>query len=103
MPRSVCFLLFTALIAGCAGPHIAGVTLSGAKCAVSKTDVREAIAAGENFGGRWGRSARFRVTAVDVTDHSHMRLLQKPNDGIWVYVTRENGKWKYDTFGYNDW
>jgi hypothetical protein len=102
MSSAVRYLLLTALLAGYAEPRIAGITITGAKFAVSEIDVREAIAAGENFGGAWGRAARFRITSVKVINRNKMQMFQKPNDEAWVFVTRKNGKWEYDGFEYID-
>jgi hypothetical protein len=48
MPTAAFYLMLAALLASCAGPRIAGVTITGAKFAVSEGDVRDAIAAGEH-------------------------------------------------------
>ena|GEM_PF-6268425 len=103
MRTALCWLLVVvAISSGCVETHIAGITVTGAKAAVSETDIREAIAAGTDFGGQWGSTGRFRVTVVQVISHDQVRLFQEPHGQSWVTVTRKSGKWKYDGFTYVD-
>ena len=88
-------LLIAAVLASCAGTDIGGVAVMGVRSSVSETDIREAIAAGTDFGGQWGSSGHFRVAVVQVINHNEMRLYQEPHGQSWVTVTRKGGKWKY--------
>jgi hypothetical protein len=111
MPNVASYLLCLTLLAGCAAPHIGGVTITGAKFAVSESDIRAAIAASEEYAEfmskrtdvcmDYGHLAHFRVTAVNVINHNEMHIYWRPND-VWVFVIRKDGKWESDGFGYID-
>ena len=100
------------MLAGCAAPHIAGVSITGEKFAVSESDIRAAIAASEEYAEvmskradvciDYGHLAHFRVTAVNVINHNEMHIYRRPTDVTWVYVIRKDGRWESDGFGYID-